>query len=362
MPDLFAPVTIGAVHARNAIAMAPLTRQRADSQGVPKPFVADYYAARADAGLLIAEGTQPSFMGQGYCRTPGIHSADQVASWRRVTDAVHAKGGAIFLQIMHAGRIFHPLNRAIEGPGVAPSAIAAKGQMWTDQQGMLDMPAPRALETAEIQGVIDEFVTAARNAREAGFDGVEVHAANGYLVNQFLATNSNQRTDGYGGSVTGRIRFAVEVTQAIAAAIGADRTGIRISPGHMFNDLVDDNPLETHLALLGALDTASLAYVHLMLPDAFDPGLNNAGDTKALLAAIRRAARGNLLAAGGYTRETAQAALDDGSLQMVVFGRPFIANPDFVHRIRAGIPLADPNPDLFYTPGPEGYSDYPVAS
>lgn len=362
MPDLFSPVRIGAIEARNAIAMAPLTRQRADSQGVPKPFVADYYAARATAGLIIAEGTQPSFMGQGYCRTPGIHTEDQIASWRRVTDAVHAQGGAIVLQVMHAGRIFHPLNRVIEGPGVAPSAIAAKGQMWTDQHGMLDFPTPRALETAEIPALVDEFVTAAVNARKAGFDGVEVHAANGYLVNQFLATGSNQRTDAYGGSVSGRIRFPVEVTQAIAAAIGADRTGIRISPGHMFNDLVDENPLETHLALLDALDTDALAYVHLMLPDAFDPGLNNAGDPAALLKAIRGATKGNLLAAGGYTREKAQAALDDGTLQMVAFGRPFIANPDFVHRIQAGIPLADPNPDLFYTPGPEGYSDYPAAS
>ncbi len=362
MPDLFAPVTIGAVNARNAIAMAPLTRQRADANGVPKPFVADYYAARATAGLIIAEGTQPSFQGQGYCRTPGIHTEDQIASWRRVTDAVHAQGGAIFLQVMHAGRIFHPLNRVIEGPGVAPSAIAAKGQMWTDQQGLLDMPTPRALEAPEIPALVDEFVTAAVNARKGGFDGVEVHAANGYLVNQFLATGSNQRTDGYGGSVAGRIRFAVEVTQGIAAAIGWDRTGIRISPGHMFNDLVDANPLETHLALLGTLDTASLAYVHLMLPDAFDPGLNNAGDPKALLQAIRGAVKGNLIAAGGYTPQTAQAALDSGTLQMVAFGRPFIANPDFVHRIRHGIALSDPNPDQFYTPGPEGYSDYPAAA
>jgi 2,4-dienoyl-CoA reductase-like NADH-dependent reductase (Old Yellow Enzyme family) len=362
MPDLFAPVTIGAVHARNAIAMAPLTRQRADADGVPKPFVADYYAARAIAGLIIAEGTQPSFQGQGYCRTPGIHTVDQIDSWRRVTDAVHAQGGAIFLQIMHAGRIFHPLNRRIEGPGVAPSAIAAKGQMWTDEQGMRDFPTPRALETAEIAALVDEFVTAARNARTAGFDGVEVHAANGYLVNQFLATGTNQRTDGYGGTLAGRIRFPVEVTQAIAAAIGADRTGIRISPGHMFNDLVDENPLETHRALLDALDTAALAYVHLMLPDAFDPGLNNAGDTQALLQAIRAATKGSLLAAGGYTRERAQAALDDGTLQMVAFGRPFIANPDLVQRMRHGIPLAEANPDLFYTPGPEGYSDYPAAA
>jgi N-ethylmaleimide reductase len=361
MPDLFSPVRIGAIEARNAIAMAPLTRQRADLNGVPKPFVADYYGARATAGLIIAEGTQPSFMGQGYCRTPGIHTEDQIASWRRVTDAVHAKGGTIVLQVMHAGRIFHPLNRRTEHPGVAPSAIAAKGQIWTDQQGMLDLPTPRALETAEIPALVDEFVTAARNARKAGFDGVEVHAANGYLVNQFLATGTNQRSDGYGGSVAGRIRFAVEVTQGIAAAIGADRTGIRISPGHMFNDLVDENPLETHLALLDALDTGALAYVHLMLPDAFDPGLNNAGDPAALLKAIRGATKGNLLAAGGYTREKAQAALDDGTLQMVAFGRPFIANPDFVHRMQAGIPLADPNPDLFYTPGPEGYSDYPEA-
>ncbi|MGL6042431.1 MAG: alkene reductase [Sandaracinobacteroides sp.] len=362
MADLFEPVSIGVVNARNSIAMAPLTRQRADIDGVPMPFVADYYAQRANAGLIIAEGTQPSLQGQGYCRTPGIHSPAQIEAWKHTTDAVHAAGGSIFLQIMHTGRIFHPLNRRIEGPGVAPSAIAAKGQIWTDQQQMQDMPAPRAVETAEIAGLVEEFVQAARNAREAGFDGVEVHAANGYLVNQFLASGSNLRTDGYGGSVAGRIRFAVEVTEGIAAAIGADRTGIRISPGHMFNDLVDADPLETHAALLDALDTASLAYVHLMLPDAFDPGLNNAGDTQLLLQAIRGHAKGNLLAAGGFTRESGQEALKSGLLQMVVFGRPYIANPDLVARMRAGAPLAEARQEQFYTPGPEGYSDYPVAA
>jgi N-ethylmaleimide reductase len=359
MKRLFEPATIAGLQLKNHVAMAPLTRQRADVLGVPQPHVVDYYAQRAGAGLVIAEGTQPSYAGQGYCRTPGIHTPEQVAAWKRVTEAVHARGARMFLQLMHAGRIAHPLNRRIPDAPVAPSAVRAPGQIWTDQAQMQDYAEPRALETAELPGVIEEYVAAARNAVAAGFDGVELHAANGYLLNQFLATNTNQRTDGYGGSVANRIRFVVETVEAVAAAIGAARTGIRVSPGHTFNDIVDADPIGTHRALLDALPTDRMAYVHVMLPHAFSPHLNNAGDPEAVLPALRPHVKGALIAAGNLTVDTAEAALQSGLIQLAVLGRPFIANPDLVERLERGAPLAEPKPELFYTPGPEGYSDYP---
>jgi N-ethylmaleimide reductase len=362
MSLLFQPTRLGALPLQNAVVMAPLTRQRADARGVPQPHVAAYYAQRASAGLIIAEGTQPSFMGQGYCRTPGIHTPDQIAAWRKVTDAVHARGAKMFLQVMHAGRIAHGLNRQTADAPVAPSAVRAAGEMWTDQQQMQPHPTPRALETAELPKLIGEFVQASLNAIAAGFDGVELHAANGYLLNQFLSSNTNLRTDGYGGSVQGRIRLVVETVQAVAAAIGVERTGIRISPGHMFNDLVDADPIATHVALLDALPTAGMAYVHVMKADSFAAQLNNAGDPDAALKRMRAHVKGPMIAAGGYTRDSAEAALASGLLQAAVFGRPFIANPDLVERMQHGLALADARQDLFYTPGPEGYSDYPSAN
>lgn len=362
MKTLFGSTALGGLKLKNAIVMAPLTRQRADVHGVPQPHVVDYYAQRASAGLIITEGTQPSFAGQGYCRTPGIHTADQIAAWKKVTDAVHARGGLIVMQIMHAGRIAHGLNRQIPDAPVAPSAVHPAGQMWTDQQQMQPYPVPRALETPELSALINEFVDAARNAVAAGMDGVELHAANGYLLNQFLSSNTNQRTDGYGTSLEGRIRFVVEVVHAVGSAIGFERTALRISPGHTFNDLVDADPLETHAALLDALPTARMAYVHVMRPDSFAPALNNAGDPEVVLKTMRRHIKGPMIAAGLYTRETAEEALKSDFLQAVVFGRPFIANPDLVERMQHGIPLSEPRAELFYTPGPEGYSDYPAAT
>jgi N-ethylmaleimide reductase len=347
MNSLFEPTTLAGLPLQNRIVMAPLTRNRSDVMGVPKPFVRDYYAQRASAGLIVSEGTQTSF-------------AEQVAAWKRVTDAVHARGAKMFMQFMHCGRIAHPLNRQITEAPVAPSAVKPAGQMWTDQQQMQDYPTPRAFETAELPALIEEFVTAARNAVAAGFDGVELHAANGYLLNQFLASNTNLRTDGYGTSLQGRIRFVVEVVQAVAAAIGASRTAIRVSPGHMFNDIVDANPLETHVALLDALPTADMAYVHVMLADAFSPQLNNAGDPQVLLRTLRKHVKGALIAAGNLTAASAQAHLDAGLLQLAVFGRPFIANPDLVERLKTGAPLAAPRVELFYTADAEGYSDYPA--
>jgi N-ethylmaleimide reductase len=360
MNRLFEPTTLGRLSLKNRIVMAPLTRSRADSSGVPRSFVRDYYAQRAGAGLIVSEGTQTSYAGQGYCRTPGIHTPEQVAAWMQVTDAVHARGARMFMQFMHCGRIAHPLNRRIPDAPVAPSAVRPAGQMWTDQQQMQDYPTPRALETGELPALVDEFVTAARNAMTAGFDGVELHAANGYLLNQFLASNTNRRTDGYGTSLSGRIRFVVEVVEAVAGVIGAERTGIRVSPGHMFNDLVDANPLETHCALLDALPTADMAYVHVMLPDAFSPQLNNAGDPQAVLPILRPHVKGSLIAAGNLTAASASAMLESGLIQAAVFGRPFIANPDFVERLKSGAPLAAPREDLLYTAEAEGYSDYPA--
>jgi len=359
MNSLFEPTHLGGLRLQNRVVMAPLTRNRADPMGVPAPYAKDYYTQRAGAGLIVSEGTQPSFAGQGYPRTPGIHTPQQVAAWKQITEAVHARGARMFMQIMHCGRIAHPLNRQIPDAPVAPSAVMPAGQMWTDQQQLQDFPMPRALETVELPAVIGEFVAAARNAIAAGFDGVELHAANGYLLNQFLATNANRRTDGYGGPVQGRIRFVVETVDAVAAAIGAARTAIRVSPGHMFNDLVDDDPLATHRALLDALPTADMAYVHVMLPDAFSPQLNNAGDPTAVLPSLRSHVKGALIAAGNLTAASAQAMLDSGLIQAAVFGRPFISNPDLVARMQRGAALAEPRADLFYTPGPGGYSDYP---
>jgi len=359
MNSLYEPTTIAGLTLQNRIVMAPLTRNRADAMGVPKPFVRDYYAQRASAGLIVSEGTQTSFAGQGYCRTPGIHTPEQIAAWKTITDAVHARGAKMFMQFMHCGRIAHPLNRQIPDAPVAPSAVRPAGQMWTDQQQLQDFPTPRALETAELPALANEFVTAARNAIAAGFDGVELHAANGYLLNQFLASNTNLRTDGYGTTLQGRIRFVVEVVEAVAAAIGAGRTAIRVSPGHMFNDIVDANPLETHSALLDALPTARMAYVHVMLPDAFSPQLNNAGDPQAVLPTLRPHVKGALIAAGNLTAASATAMIESGLIQLAVFGRPFIANPDLVERLKGGAALTAPREQLFYTPDAEGYSDYP---
>lgn len=359
MTKLLEPTEMAGLRLQNRIAMAPLTRQRADQMGVPKPFVRDYYSQRSSAGLIIAEGSQPSFAGQGYCRTPGMHTADQISSWKNVTSAVHQGGAKMFIQLMHVGRIAHKLNRQIQDAPVAPSAVKAAGKIWTDQQQMVDMEMPRELSAAEIKSTIEEFVQASQCARDAGFDGVELHAANGYLLNQFLASNTNLRSDEYGGSPAKRARAVVEAVLAVGRKIGLNRTAIRISPGHMFNDLIDEKPLETHRILLNELPTQDMAYVHLMLPDAFSPTLNNAGDPAEVLKMVRQWTKGNLIAAGNLNAKTGGELLEKGVLQMAVFGRPFIANPDLVERIKKDYPLSEAKQELFYTPGPEGYSDYP---
>jgi N-ethylmaleimide reductase len=330
--------------------MAPMTRSRAnDADGVQSELAVTYYRQRASAGLIITEGTFPSAMGKGYVATPGIYSDEQVAAWKRVTDAVHAEGGRIFLQLMHTGRISHPSMLPQGALPVAPSAIKPAGQSYT-MSGMADFVTPRALETAEVAGVVDEYRLATRRALEAGFDGVELHAASGYLPEQFLASGTNHRTDQYGGSVPNRARFILEVLQAMVAEAGADRVGIKISPEMGFNDIVDENPVETYTYLVGQLAPLKLAYLHVALFNAsFD-----------YHAALRPLFGGTYLLGGGQDRESGEQRIADGQADAVVYGSTFLANPDLPRRFELNAPLNAPNPALFYVPGPAGYIDYPA--
>ncbi len=349
--DLFSPLTLGDYTLSNRIVMAPMTRSRSDAQGVPTPLVAEYYSQRADAGLLITEGTAPSAMGLGYARTPGIWTEPQIDAWKAVTAAVHARGGRIFLQIMHVGRIAHSANRTIPEAPIAPSAIRAAGQMWTDSQGMQPNDMPRAIETAEIPGIIGDFVCATRRALVAGFDGVELHSASGYLPNQFLSDGVNQRTDAYGGSVENRIRFVVETLAAMIRVAGSSgKVGIKVSPGMNFNDIQFSDPLPVHLALAEAISPLQPAYLHVMRT-----GIG--AET-----ALRGAFKGTLLVGGGYKKEEANKVLADGGAEAVVFGSSYIANPDLVARFERDAALNQPDASTFYTPGAKGYTDYPTLS
>ena len=353
MTDLFAPFPLGELTLANRIVMAPMTRNRAGDGEAPTELAADYYAQRASAGLIVSEGTQPSAVGQGYLHTPGIHTPDQVAGWRRVADAVHARGGRIVVQLMHAGRVAHPDNKhGLES--VAPSPIAAPGEMFT-ADGMKAHPVPRALEASEITDVVQEFVHAARSAVEAGVDGVEVHAANGYLVHQFLAPGSNRRTDEYGGSPAARARFAIEVTRAVAEAIGPERVGIRISPAHNIQGAVEEDPADveaTYTHLIEAIAPLGLAYLSVL------------AEPRAEVVQRLRVAFGVVLVANdGFgevtTRESAQEVLDKDLADAVAVGRLFLANPDLPARWASGAELNEPDPETFYGGGAEGYTDYP---
>jgi N-ethylmaleimide reductase len=344
---LMTPGRIDGFDTRNRMVMAPMTRCRAEALGVPSALAIEYYVQRATAGLIITEGTAPSAVGQGYIRTPSIYSADQVAAWRKITDAVHAKGGRMFMQLMHVGRIGHAANRCTEEPLVAPSAVRAAGQMWTDAQGMQDYDMPRALEQGEIPAVIAEYAHATRNAIEAGFDGVELHAASGYLPMQFLSTGANHRTDAYGGSLEKRLRFVLETLDAMARAAGsASRVGIKISPAMPFNDIRDDDPAETYTALVRAISPMGLAYLHVLqsaMPDTFKM--------------LRPLFAGPFLAGGGFTRETGDAALAAGQADFIVYGKLFVANPDLPHRFAKRAALNAPDPGTFYSTGTQGYTD-----
>jgi N-ethylmaleimide reductase len=346
---LLSPITLGDYSLPNRIVMAPMTRSRADAHGVPSPLAVEYYGSRADAGLIISEGTGPSAMGIGYPRTPGIYSPAQIDAWRKVTDAVHARGGRIFLQLMHVGRIAHSANRTIQGQPVAPSAIRAAGEMWTDAMGMQPFDLPRELELAEIPAVIAEYAEATRNALAAGFDGVELHSASGYLPNQFLSTDTNKRSDAYGGSIENRIRFAVEALTAMIAEAGSPgKVGMKVSPGMAFNDIGHEDPMPTYLALAKAIASHGPAYLHVMRTGI------------GAEAALREAFPGTLLVGGGFKKDEANQFLAEGRADATVFGSTYVANPDLVTRFERDAPLNAPDPSTFFSAGPKGYTDYPV--
>ncbi|SET82934.1 alkene reductase [Hymenobacter actinosclerus] len=357
---LFSPAQLGSLTLRNKVVMAPMTRSRALGN-VPGPLIAEYYAQRASAGLIITEGTAPAASGLGYARIPGLFNAEQVAGWKLVTDAVHAREGRIFVQFMHTGRISHDLNLPEGEETVAPSAVAAAGQMWTDQQQMQPHPTPRALTTAEVKQLVQDFAKAAKLAIEAGFDGVELHAANGYLLEQFLNPHTNQRTDEYGGSAENRARFVLEVADATVAAIGAGRTGIRISPWGTFNDMgTYEGVSDFYEYLATELQRRNLVYLHLINPETTGAPAASA-DT---VPRIRRAFTNTLILSADYDAAKAEAELQSGRADLVAFGRPFISNPDLVERMQAGAGLAKGDPATFYAPAPEGfhvgYTDYPA--
>ena len=355
---LFTPFQMGALTLPNRLVMAPMTRSRANNEGnVPTASTVKYYVQRASAGLLITEGSQISPQGVGYSYTPGIHSTAQVAGWKKVTDAVHAAGGRIFMQLWHVGAISHPFFQNGELP-VAPSAVQPKDVKAFTANGMEDVPTPRALETPEVKAVVADFRKAAENAKQAGFDGVEVHGANGYLVDQFIQDGTNQRTDEYGGSVENRARFALEVVEAVAGVFGADRTGIRLAPTGNVGGITDSNRLATFSYLTEQLNKLGLAYLHVIeaLPGhrmAAQPG------QEPIAPALRQIFQGPFILNGGYTQETAEAALGNNEADLIAFGTPFIANPDLVERYQRGTALNDPDQATFYGGDDHGYIDYP---
>ncbi len=349
MTKLFTPVQIGRLTLPNRLVMAPMTRSRADDAGVPSNLVVSYYAQRASAGLIITEGVYPNALGKGYVRTPGIETDAQVAAWQEVTEAVHARGGRIFMQLMHCGRISHPSLLPAGTQPVAPSAIKPAGQAWTGA-GMEEFVTPRALDLTEIAGVVEDYRQATRRALSAGFDGVELHAASGYLPEQFLSSGSNQRTDAYGGSVAKRARFVLEVLAAMVAEGGGDRVGIKISPEMGFNDIVDATPQETYGYLVEQLRELKLAYLHVAL-------FGTSTDYHALL---RPRFDGAYLIGGGLDQPRAEALIADGQADATVFGAAFLANPDLPERLRHGAALNAPDKNTFYSPGANGYTDYPA--
>lgn len=351
---LFTPVSLGNLQLKNRIVMAPMTRSRAIGN-VPNELMAKYYSMRATAGLLITEGTSPSPNGLGYARIPGMYSDEQVSGWRRVTDAVHQAGGNIFVQLMHTGRVGHAANLPAGAKVLAPSAIAAPGEMWTDSNALQPHPVPEVMSEAEIAATIAEYAHACKQAVAAGFDGVELHGANGYLIDQFLCTASNQRTDHWGGSVENRIRFAVEVARAAAAAIGAERVGMRISPYGVFNGMVVDADTDAlYEKLTDELSKIGLLYIHVV--DHSSMGAPEV--SPALKARIRAGFNGKYILSGGYDLARAKADLAANKGDLVAFGRPYIANPDLVAKLQQGGELKAPDPQTFYTPGEKGYTDY----
>ncbi|MEO0377717.1 MAG: alkene reductase [Cyanobacteria bacterium P01_A01_bin.17] len=351
-PDLFTPIDLGPLTLPSRIVMAPLTRMRAGEGNAPTPMNATYYAQRASAGLIITEATQVSRQGRGYANSPGIHSPEQMAGWKLVTKAVHAAGGQIFLQLWHAGRTSHPDLQENGALPVAPSAIAAEGHAYTPN-GRPDLVTPRALKTEEIPGIVEQFRQGAANALAVGFDGVEVHGANGYLIDEFLEDGSNKRSDRYGGSVANRARFLLEVMEAVIQVWGKHRVGVRLSPSGQNYSMSDSDRATTFEYAVDALNTFDLAYFHLMEP-------NPQGEHTDLDAALFRPIfKGTLMANGGYDRQRGDAVLANDSADLVSFGRTFLANPDLPERLALNASLNDPDSSTFYGGGEKGYTDYP---
>ena len=353
---LFSEFKLGPITLKNRVVMAPMTRSRSPNN-VPGDIVAEYYAQRADAGLLITEGTSPSPDGVGYARIPGLYNDEQQAAWKKVTDAVHAKGGRIFVQLMHTGRTAHQANLPQGARVLGPSAIPNPGKMWTDALGEVPFEAPAPMTEADIEKALGEYVAASKRAIAAGFDGVELHGANGYLIDQFLNTVSNQRTDRWGGSVEGRVRFAAEAARRVAAAIGGERVGIRLSPAGGNGGMQPDaDTANVYLQLMKELKAAGLVYVHVVDHSAIgSPKLD-----EALFKGMREAFGGTFIVVGNFDAARAEAALESKRGELTAFGRPFISNPDLVSKLKSGAELRRYDMKTFYTPGPVGYTDYPT--
>jgi len=352
--NLFSPVKVGPYTLPNRMVMAPMTRLRA-IDSVPQPLMATYYAQRVSAGLIVTECTMVSPLSLGYMNCPGIYSSEQVAGWREVTEAVHAKGGRIFLQLWHSGRVSHPSLLGGELP-VAPSAVAATGSLHTPE-GKRTLETPRALETHEIPEIVEQFRKGAENALAAGFDGVELHGAFGYLIDQFLQDGSNQRTDEYGGSIEKRSRFLLEVVEAVSSVWGADRVGIKLSPSNTFYGMFDSNPKATFGYVIDALNRFGLGYLHLMEPNEVDLATRDV--LQSVTSLFRPIFKGTLITNGGYDQEKGNAILASGDADLVSFGKLFIANPDLPKRFELKAPLNAPDPKTFYAPDEKGYTDYP---
>jgi len=352
--DLFASVTLGSIALKNRIVMAPLTRNRAGEGGVPHDLNATYYAQRATAGLIVTEATPISPMAHGYPALPGIYTDAQVAGWKKVTDAVHAKGGKIVIQLWHVGRISHPSLLPNGTQPVAPSAIKPAGQAFT-YQGLQDYVEPRALAINELPAIIEDYVNATQCAMAAGFDGVEIHAANGYLLDQFLRDGSNHRTDAYGGSFENRTRLLLEVTQAVVNVIGADKTGLRLSPVNPFNDMKDSDPQATFNYVVQALNPFKLAYLHVV-----EGGIHGGGEADPFdFVALRTLYQGQYMANLSYDKAKGNAAIANGHADAIAYGVPFIANPDLVARFAKDAPLNEADSNTFYGGDQHGYTDYP---
>jgi N-ethylmaleimide reductase len=356
MSILYSKSVLGLLPLQNHLVMSPMTRNRA-TNNIPNALMAEYYTQRATAGLIITEGTSPSPNGLGYPRIPGIFSLAQVEAWKRITDAVHAKGAKMFVQLMHCGRIAHQLNLPAGARVLAPSAVVATGEMYTDAEGMKPHPTPQEMTGADIKSTIKEFTQAAKNAMTAGFDGIELHSANGYLLEQFIRPNTNRRTDGYGGSIENRARFVLEVAEAVIGSIGKDKVGIRLSPFGVFNDMPLYDSMEADYTYLAQqLNARELVYIHLV--DHSPMGAPPVPDV--MKATFRKLFKRTLILSGGYDAKRAESDLAIGKCDLIAVGRPFLANPDLVARWKTDAAVNAPDMATFYTPGSKGYTDYPA--